>query len=235
MANPENSSRRIVGVRTVSAGPVLFCEAGDLTLAAGDWVLVESESGTFPARVVLPDSLIEAVQLPDNLAKVVGMAGATHLVEGGISWAVEAEVSRKFAELSAAQGWPYLLKEVEARAGRLIVRIAADPEPDEQNFVPLLKELAGIAKTRVELFLVSEATAPARPSTDAEFGGWVNGLLKELDPAVLAKAAVGEPLLDESEIYRPGQRLKTNEKPAQQDLYSETGRPVATYDPANRG
>lgn len=225
MANLENAPGRIVGVRTASAGPLLFCEAGDLSPVVGDWLLIEKNGAVFPARVVLPDSLIETHLLADGLPKVLGLAGQAELVSAGVPWAVETEVARRFARLSAMQGWPYLLKEVEARADRLIVRFAATAELNEPDFVPLLKELAEIYPGRVELFRLSETAPPFRPLQDDEFAGWVNGLLRELDPARLENALVGETLLDESEIYRPGAR------PAQQNLSSQAAYPVASYDP----
>ena len=227
MTNLENLSRRIIGVRAVSAGPLLFCEAGNFSPAVGEWVTVEAESGKVPAQVVLPDSLVETSQLESNLPNIVGMAAETGLVESKIPSAVEAAASRKFRELSVAHNWPYTLKEVDARPDRLIVRFTATPEPEAPDYVPLLEGLAEISKTRVELFLVSEDATPYRPPADESFAGWVNGLLKELAPVVLENAAVGAPLLDESEVYRPGQRSKERRG----DEKVEAVKPVASYDP----
>lgn len=232
MTNLENSSRRIIGVRVVSAGPLLFCETGNLSPTVGEWVLVEAESGKFPAQVVLPHHLIETHLLAGDLPVVVGMAGTIGFAEMS-PWAVETEVARRFAELSVAHNWPYTLKEVEARPDRLIVRFAATPEPQAPDYVPLLEGLAEISKTRVELFLVSEETPPYRPPADESFTGWVNGRLKELDPAVLAKAAIGEPLLDESEVYRPGGATAgRTQRPAGEKV--EAVKPVASYNPARQ-
>jgi hypothetical protein len=241
MANLENSSRRIIGVRAVSAGPLRFCEARNFSPAVGEWVLVEGESGKFPAQVVLPNNLIEAHRLPDGLPEVVGLAGQAELVAAGVSWAVEAEVVRRFVELSAAPQWPYLLKEVEARPDRLIVRLVAALELKAPDYVPLLEELAKISKTRVELFLVNKDAVPLKPpqAQDEKFAGWVNGLLKALDPVALAKATVGEPLLDESEVYRPSGATvgraagrTGGQRPGSEKVEAEN--PVASYDPARQ-
>lgn len=227
MTNLENSSRRIVGVRIFPSGSLLFCAAGVFSQVVGEWVLVEQDSEVFPAQVVLLESLVETAGIAGRLPELVGLAGQNELAVAGVPWAVEAEVTRRFTELSAAHKWQYLLKEVEARPDRLIVRFAATPEPEAPDYVPLLKELAKIAKTRIELYLVSEDTVLLRPPVGTEFAGWVNGHLKELDPAVLAEATVGEPLLDESEVYRPGQRSK--EQPGTEKPVAE--KPVASYDP----
>jgi hypothetical protein len=231
VANLQNAPRRIIGVRTSPAGPLLFCEAGKLSPATGEWVMVEINGEVFPAQVALPDHLVETMELEGALPVVSRAANETELAATGIRQAVEAEIVRKFEELSAAHRLPYLLKEVEARSDRLIVRFSAMREPDSPQYVSLLEALAGISKTRIELFLVSEDFSPARPPSGEKFAGWVNGLLKEPDPAVMAKAIVGEPLLDESEVYRPGQRPA--ERPAQQVPPSEAEEaPAAVYDPA---
>lgn len=227
MANLEKAARRIIGVRISPAGPILFCEAAELSPAAGEWVLVEQEGKVFPAEVVLPDRLVETHSLEGALPVVLGAANEADLVAAGIRRAVEAAVARRFEEFSAAHRLPYLLKEVEARPDRLIVRFSAAPEPGGPEYVSLLKGLAGVSKTRLELFLVSEDIFPTRPPEGEKFAGWVNNMLKSPDPAVMAKATVGEPLLDESEVYRPGVR------PAQKvpQLEAEE-KPMAVYDPA---
>ncbi len=227
MANLQKAARRIIGVRTFPAGPLLFCEAGELSPAAGAWVMIARDGESFPAQVTLPGNLLETYELETALPVVLRAASEAELAAAGIRRAVEAEIARKFEELSAAHRLPYLLKEVEARPDRLIVRFSAAQEPGSPGYVSLLEGLAGISKTRVELFLVSENFLPSRPPGGGELAGWVNGLLKEPDPAVMAKATAGEPLLDESEVYRPGQRPVEQPVPP-----SEAEKPVAFYNPA---
>jgi hypothetical protein len=193
-------------------------------------VLVEQIGKIFPAQVALPAALVEWSQLDGPLPEALRQAGEAELVAAGIPWAVEAAANQQFAELSAANAWSYHLKEVAARPDRLIVKFSAALEPGAADYVTILKTLAVIATTRIELFLVSENALPARPPAGAKIAGWVNGLLKPPDPAVMAGATVGEPLLAESEIYRPGQRL--NARAGQQVPQSEAEKPAAVYDPA---
>lgn len=221
MAHLEKAARRIIGVRISPATPLLFCEAPTLSPGPGAWVLVESAGKVFPAEVALPARLIETHRLEGDLPQVLRAATGAELVEARVGWAVEAAARQRFEGLSAAQGWAYSLKEVEANRDRLTLKFSAAQEPDGPALVSLLKGLAGVSHTRVELFWVSEAVSPVGPN----LAEWVNSLLKPPDLAVIAGAKVGEPLLDESKVYRPGQRVAPGP-------LSEAEQPVAVYDPA---
>ncbi len=223
MSNLEKTGKRIIGVRTRTAGEILFCEARALSPDLGDWVMVERDSVTFPAKVVLPDSLVESTQLSGPLPVLLGMAGEADLAEAGFAFALEAQAGRRFNELAAAHNLPLQLKEAGFNPDRLLIRFSAGQEPTAPDYVLLLEGLSKTFQTRIELFLVSEAAAALKPPAGENFGGWVNGLLVELDPAIMAGATVGAPLLDRAAVYRPGQRLISSAAPAL---------PSATYDPA---
>ncbi len=223
MSNLETTGKRIIGVRTRPAGVILFCEAGALSPDLGDWVMVECEALTFPAQVVLPGSLVESTQLSESLPVLLRMAGKADLAAAGYAFALEAQAARRFKDLAAAHNLPFLLKEVGFNPDRLLIRFSAGQEPTAPDYVLLLEGLAETFQARVELFLVSEDAATLKPPVGENFGGWVNGLLVELDPAIMSGATVGAPLLDRAAVYRPGQRLISSSAPAL---------PSAAYDPA---
>lgn len=223
MANLQGTNRRIIGVRANSAAPLIFCEAGEISPGIGDWVIIERESEIFPAQVALPDRLLEADQLGDDLPWLVRLASEADLAAAGKSSALTDQVARQFAAVSAAHNMPYQLKEARVWPDHLVVRFSAGQELTAGDYVLILKGLAEVYPARIELFRVSEA-APA-PTGD-NLVNWVNGLLVELDPTILERAAVGQPLLDETAVYRPGQRPSAP-PPAPPE-------PAAVYDPSTK-
>ncbi len=71
----ERRTHTLVGVRLTRSSPVQFFDAGDLELAVGDRVLVQTESGDAEARVVIaPQQVIhndlKGTALPPVLRKV---------------------------------------------------------------------------------------------------------------------------------------------------------------------
>jgi hypothetical protein len=225
MSNPEklDPDRRIIGVRVQAAGEIIFCEAGTLSPVVGDWVMVARDSAVFPAQVALPDSLLEAHQLNEPLPALVGMAGEADLAAAGNTPVLQAQATARFIHLVAVHNLPYRLKEVKFSPGLLAIRFSASQEPTGPDYVLLLRGLAEIFAARLELFLVAEDAAVLNPPASEDYAGWVNRLSPALDPAVMARAQVGELLLDEAAIYRPGQRST---------LASPPPEPAAVYDPA---
>jgi hypothetical protein len=225
MSNPEkvDHDRRIIGVRVQAAGEILFCEAGTLSPQMGDWVIVARGSAVFPAQVALPGSLLEAHRLSEPLPVLLRMAGEADLAAAGNSVVLQAQAAARFIHLVAAHNLPYRLKEVKYSPGLLAVRFSASQEPTGPDYVLLLRGLAEIFAVRLELFLVADDAAVLSPPASEDYAGWVNRLSPALDPLVMARAVVGEPLLDEAAIYRPGQRSI----PA-----PSAPEPAAVYDPA---
>lgn len=230
MCDLQLPAKRIIGVRVQDAGDILFCEASPLTPVPGEWVIVQGEGVTFAGRVVLPDSLVEASRFSRSLPVVLRAAGEADLVAAGFAPVLEARAARQFNELIAAHNLPYQLKEVrfspDTGAGLLALRFSAPQEPTSPEYVLLLKGLAESFATRLELFLVSGEAKVLNPPSGEKFIGWVNNLLAELDPPVMAQAVVGERLLDEAAVYRPGQRATATARPA------ELATAAAWYDPA---
>jgi hypothetical protein len=231
MSNPEklnlDQARRIIGVRVQTAGEILFCEAGLLSPLVGDWVMVGRDSAVFPAQVALPGSLLEAHQLNEPLPALLRMAGEGDLAAAGNPPVLQAQAAARFIHLVAVHNLPYRLKEVkyghDAGPGLLAIRFSASQEPTRPDYVLLLRGLAETFAARLELFLVAEDAAVLNPPAGEDYAGWVNRLSPPLAPAVMARAQVGQPLLDETAIYRPGQRSTPAPPPPE---------PAAVYDPA---
>jgi len=70
---------KIIGVRFQSRGNLFYCDAGDIPLQAGDYVMVDTEQGSDLAKVVISKAQVQASDLSKPLMTVIRRAQSEDL------------------------------------------------------------------------------------------------------------------------------------------------------------
>lgn len=142
--------QQVVGVRFKQAGKIYYFGVGEIALATGDDVVVETTRGVEYGRVVLGPREVEdtAVVLP--LKAVQRKATEEDRARVEQNWAQEKEAFRICEEKIAARALPMKLVGVEYTfdVNKIIFYFTADGRVD---FRELVKDLAAVFRTRIEL------------------------------------------------------------------------------------
>ena len=140
----------IVGVRFKSAGKIYSFGQGRLTIAEGDYVVVETTRGMECGKVVVAPREVADESVPPNLRVVHRVADASDLARIEENHAREREARTVCEEKIRELGLKMKLVDVELTfdLSKMLFYFTADGRVD---FRQLVRELAGTFRTRIEL------------------------------------------------------------------------------------
>ena len=140
----------IVGVRFKSAGKIYSFGQGRLTIAEGDYVVVETTRGMECGKVVVAPREVADESVPPNLRVVHRVADASDLARIEENHAREREARTICEEKIRELGLKMKLVDVELTfdLSKMLFYFTADGRVD---FRQLVRELAGVFRTRIEL------------------------------------------------------------------------------------
>jgi cell fate regulator YaaT (PSP1 superfamily) len=141
---------KVVGVRFRSAGKVYYFDPGDMELSDGDKVIVETIRGLECGEVVGEPRLVQDEEVTQPLKKVVRRATPEDECVVEQNREKEHRAFKIGLEKIAAHGLPMKLVDVEYTfdGSKIIFFFTADGRVD---FRELVKDLAGVFHTRIEL------------------------------------------------------------------------------------
>jgi len=140
----------VVGVRFKSAGKIYYFDSGDMELQVGEAVIVETVRGVEYGEVALKKRDMSEEQLVLPLKKVIRKANEEDLTTYQRNKEKEAEALELCREKVRVHKLPMRLIDVEYTfdMGKIIFYFTAESRVD---FRDLVKDLASIFKTRIEL------------------------------------------------------------------------------------
>ena len=140
----------IVGVRFKSAGKIYSFGQGRLTIAEGDYVIVETTRGMECGKVVVAPHEVPDESVPPNLRIVHRIADASDLTRIEENRAREREARTVCEEKIRELDLKMKLVDVELTfdLSKMLFYFTADGRVD---FRQLVRELAGVFRTRIEL------------------------------------------------------------------------------------
>ena len=140
----------IVGVRFKAAGKIYSFGQGQLTIAEGDHVIVETARGMECGKVVIAPREVPDESVPPNLRIVHRIADASDLARIDENRAREREARTVCEEKIRELGLKMKLVDVELTfdLSKMLFYFTADGRVD---FRQLVRELAGVFRTRIEL------------------------------------------------------------------------------------
>ena len=142
--------KKIIGVRFKKPGKIYFFDPGSLEIKKEDSVIVETAMGEELAKVVVQQREIEESKLNSPLKKVVRIATPDDLKSQEKFKAKEPEALKICKEKIAKYGLDMNLIDVEYKfdGSKILFYFTADGRID---FRDLVKDLASVFKTRIEL------------------------------------------------------------------------------------
>jgi cell fate regulator YaaT (PSP1 superfamily) len=140
----------IVGVRFKRAGRIYYFDPAGLDLKIDDFVVVETSRGTEVGRVVIAPKQVQESEIGEPLKPVIRRAESQDLHQQQFYKAREREALEKCEQRVAHYHLPMKLvgAEYNCDGSRLTFFFTAEGRVD---FRELVKDLAGIFKTRIEL------------------------------------------------------------------------------------
>ncbi len=141
---------KVVGVRFKRSGPIYYFDPGEIELAAGDEVVVDTSRGATIGKVVVAPKEIDASELQEPLKPVLRKAQPEDLEQMKKVREMEKEALVRCQELVQKFHLPMKLLSAEynLEGSYLTVFFKAEKRVD---FRALLRELSSTLKTRVEL------------------------------------------------------------------------------------
>ncbi len=141
---------RVVGVRFKKAGKIYYFDPGDLNVASGQNVIVETSRGVEFGEVVVGPKMVEEKDVVQPLKQVQRLAGPGDEETLEKNRELAKEAFRIGIEKVEEHKLPMKLVDVEYTFdhGKLIFYFTADGRID---FRELVKDLASVFKTRIEL------------------------------------------------------------------------------------
>lgn len=142
--------KNIVGVRFRKLGKIYFFNPQFLTLRKGELVIVDTEEGEEIGTVVIPNRMLEDEKIPKELKKIIRLANNRDLAHYEECKLKEKDAfdycNKKIKELNLKMN----LTDVEFKFNntKVLFYFTADGRVD---FRDLVKELAAMYKTRIEL------------------------------------------------------------------------------------
>ena len=140
----------VVGVRYRPAGRIYYFSPGTTEFLYDDKVLVESQQAKYMATVAIPNKEMSAEDLPDDMKPILHKASEKELQQEIQNKADAKEALQLGKQKIREHGLEMKLVDVEYTFDRskMIFQFTADGRID---FRELVKELAGIFRTRIEL------------------------------------------------------------------------------------
>ncbi|MBI4216933.1 MAG: stage 0 sporulation family protein [Chloroflexi bacterium] len=142
-----------LGVRFRRAGPLYYFQAGGLVVNPGDQVVVDTARGLALGQVVITPEQLKAAQLREELKPVLRLASPEDRQRGEENLKRETEALARCHEKAVELGisMKVLTAEFALDASRLTINFSSEGRVD---FRQLVRELAAIYRTRVELHQV---------------------------------------------------------------------------------
>lgn len=140
----------VIGVRYRRAGHIYYFSPGKSQFAYNDYVLVESQQAKYMAQVAIPNKEMAAEDLPDDLKAVLHPASEKEIKQDQINKKDAEEALQVAKKKIRHHGLEMKLVDVEYTFDRskMIFQFTADGRID---FRELVKDLAGVFRTRIEL------------------------------------------------------------------------------------
>ena len=142
--------KNIIGIRFKKLGKIYFFNPKGFRVKKGDKVVVETSQGEELAEVLIPNRYVEDEKIVAPLKTVVRMATYKDIKRHEECKKIEEEAFKVCQEKIKEQGLQMILTEVECKFdnSRILFYFTADGRID---FRELVRELAAIYKTRIEL------------------------------------------------------------------------------------
>lgn len=142
--------KNIIGIRFKKLGKIYFFNPRGFRVRKGDKVVVETSQGEELAEVLIPNRYVEDEKIVAPLKTVVRIATYRDIKRHEECKRIEEEAFKVCKEKIKEQGLDMVLTEVECKFdnSRLLFYFTADGRID---FRELVRELAAIYKTRIEL------------------------------------------------------------------------------------
>lgn len=139
---------RIIGVRFQARGKLFYCDAGDISLHPGDYVVLDTGHGLDLAKVAVPEARVQQSDLSEQLMTVVRRAKTEDLEKAQQD--EENKALTKCNEIVAKLGLKMkpLAAHYDLKNGRLTIFFSARERVD---FRGLVRKLSRSLETRVEL------------------------------------------------------------------------------------
>ena len=140
----------VIGVRYRRAGHIYYFSPGQTKFAYNDYVLVESQQAKYMAQVAIPNKEMAAEDLPEDLKPVLHRATEAEILQDQRNKADAKEALMLAKEKIRKHELQMKLVDVEYTFDRskMIFQFTADGRID---FRELVKDLAGVFRTRIEL------------------------------------------------------------------------------------
>ena len=142
--------KKIVGVRFKKPGKTYFFDPGKIEVKMGDTVIVETAMGDELGEVVIPNRELPDEKITTPLKKVIRMATSRDLKGMEMYKAKEPEALKICEEKIQKHNLDMKLTGVEYKfdGSKILFYFTADGRLD---FIELVKDLASVFKTRIEL------------------------------------------------------------------------------------
>ena len=142
--------KKIIGVRFKRLGKIYFFDPKWLEVKKGENVIVETSQGEEIAEVVVPNRLVEEEKITTPLKKVLRLASQRDLKHAEECRKKEKEAFEVCKKKIKEHGLEMTLTDVEYKFdnSKILFYFTADGRID---FRELVKDLAAIYKTRIEL------------------------------------------------------------------------------------
>ena len=142
--------KNIIGIRFKKLGKIYFFNPKGFKVKKGDKVVVETSQGEEFAEVLIPNRYVEDEKIVAPLKTVVRIATYKDIKRHEECKKIEEEAFKVCQQKIKAQGLDMILTEVECKFdnSRILFYFTADGRID---FRDLVRELAAIYKTRIEL------------------------------------------------------------------------------------
>lgn len=141
---------KVVGIRFKKAGKVYYFDPGEIDLAAGDAAIVETARGVEYGDVVVAPKMVPDEEIVAPLKQVIRKATEADKVQLSENEKKEEKAFGICQQKIAAHGLPMKLVDVEYTFdnNKIIFYFTAEERVD---FRELVKDLAGVFRTRIEL------------------------------------------------------------------------------------
>jgi cell fate regulator YaaT (PSP1 superfamily) len=141
---------KVVGIRYRQAGRIYYFSPGETELLYNDKVLVESQQAKYIATVAIPNKEMAAEDVPDDLKPILHRATTAELQQDEKNKQDAKEALRIGKQKIREHNLEMKVVDVEYTFDRskMIFQFTADGRID---FRELVKDLAGIFRTRIEL------------------------------------------------------------------------------------
>ena len=145
--------KRVVGIRFRRAGRVYYFDPGGIELDVNDRVVVETERGLTIGRVAIAPKQVIASELTEPLKPVLRKGSPEDLQREEQARQSEQAALSKCQEMAAKYQLPIKLLDAESNLDNSYITILFSAE-GRVDFRQLVRELATLLKTRVELHQV---------------------------------------------------------------------------------